>query len=500
MPATKTAPEQVTYTRNQLISSILRIGHGDLTGFTNVGMQASKEDPELFAHLIAWNAINGKIFDAKVALPPLALRGLTKKDADLAENAVAHMLKLDPRHLIRSYNYSRDLTRAGHSISGGYRRLLEQGFQRYLSEREKSTRWWDSVVLQHRKSMLRLYYISHKKPTPRAQRILFDEEFPKNSVFALMRELPNMTPQEAAGTIIEKDLPFEVVASLKNKSREIILALLEVATGNQVITNTAMFKKLGVFEDPALKAAYQAALKRAETDTKVHTLKAGRAAKALEGTGVAEQLNRLQETKISQSAGIEGDWLVLGDRSGSMSSCIELARQIAGFVSRQVKGSVYLVFFDNAPTYFDVTGKTYDEILQVTSRVNPRGSTSMGCGLDYIRSRKLVVNGIAVATDGGENATPWFADVYKKYCAEMQVEPTVYEFLVGGYGSSAFKSKCEGAGISVEQFKLGVQVDYYSLPNIVSTMKTNRYELFDNVMETPLLTIDEVYERRTKHA
>src|ERR1051326_3560687 len=154
-----------------------------------------------------------------------------------------------------------------------------------------------------------------------------------------------------------------------------MLALLEGATGNQIITNTAMFKKWGVFQDPALKAAYEAALKRAETDTKVHTLKAGRAAEALKGTSVADKLNSLQEIKINKSAGIEGDWLVLGDRSGSMASCIELARQIAGFVARQVKGAVYLVFFDTAPTYFDVTGKTYDEILALTRRVGAGGST-----------------------------------------------------------------------------------------------------------------------------
>jgi len=38
--------------------------------------------------------------------------------------------------------------------------------------------------------------------------------------------------------------------------------------------------------------------------------------------------------------------------------------------------------------------------------------------------------------------------------------------------------------------------DYYSLPNLVATMGTRRYGLLDKIMETPLLTTDEVFNRK----
>lgn len=497
MAATKTATERNTYTRNELISSLLKIGHRDLTGYIAPGLAAASTDADLFGHLIAWNEQTNKVRDAKVALPPLALRGLTRQDADLAENAVAHMLLLGPRELVRSYEFSKQLTRSGYPVSAGWRKLMQSGIQRYLAEREASRNWWDKTVLQHRKTVKFLYRLAHKKPTAYAQQVLFNGIYPANSIFSKVAELKNLSPREAAGSILVHKIPLEVaigsVATVKDN--EIVLALIEGMTGNQLINNAKMLQKLGVMSDQALKGAFEAALERAKKSTKTSTLKAGQAAVALSDSKLAQKMSDLQEAKVSQLAGLEGDWLVLGDRSGSMSSTIDLARQIAGFIARQVKGKVYLVFFDSSPTFIDVTGKSYEEILTETRRIGPGGQTSMGCGLDYLRKKGMVVNGIAVATDGGENATPWFADIYKKYCTELGVEPTVYEYLVGsGYGS-AFAQNCQAAGIALEQFNLGRSVDYYSLPNLVAMMHTNRYQIFDDIMATPLRTINSVYER-----
>jgi len=59
---------------------------------------------------------------------------------------------------------------------------------------------------------------------------------------------------------------------------------------------------------------------------------------------------------------VDGNWLVLGDKSGSMSACIEVARHVSGTLAKFVKAKFHLVFFDTTPRHFDVTGKTYEEI------------------------------------------------------------------------------------------------------------------------------------------
>lgn len=487
--------EQQLYSRNKLVAALLKIKHGDLSLYIPEGLAAAKADPDVLAHFIAWNHKNGKVRDAKVALPPLALRGLNSQDVDLAENAVSHMLSLSPRDLVRSYDFSKSLTSQGNNITGGHRRLLETGLKRYLEARESSTKWFDKTTLQHRRSMKQLYRLSHKKPSAHAQAILFECNYPKHSVFAKVAALKSLGAKEAAGVILEYDIPFEVAvgAVAKAKDKDIVLALIEGMTGNQIITNTQMLQRLGVMTDPALKSAYEKALERAKSDKRVETLKSGVASKKAQGKA-ATQLAELQEIKKTQLGGIEGDWLVLGDRSGSMQNAIEVARQVAGIIASCVTGSVHLIFFDTTPIHFDVTGKTYDQIVQDTRRVGAGGSTSIGCGLDYIRSRGIVVNGIAIASDGGENASPMFADVYRKYCASLSIEPPIYLFHTDG-DTDALSSNLNRAGIPLEKFELGRAVDYYSLPNIVKTLRANRYALYDEIMETPLLKFNDVFKR-----
>ena len=490
--------EKQLYSRNKLVASLMKIGHSDLSLYIPEGLAAAKADADVLGHFIAWNEKNGKVRDSKVALPPLALRGLTKQDADLAENAVAHMLLLSPRDLERSYDFSKKLTADGHNIPAGFRKLLQQGIKTYLEQREASTKWWDRTVLQHRKSVKALYRLAHKTPSPRAQKILFDGEFPPSSIFGRVASLKTLQPKEAAGVILEYEIPFDVAigAVAKAKDKDIQLALIEGMTGNQLITNTQMLQRFGVMNDPVLKSAYEKALERAKSDSKVETLKAGRAAERLKGTDAAGKMSALQETKTKQLGGIDGDWLVLGDASGSMEQAIEIARQIAGIITERVSGSVYLVFFDSTPTFVDVSHLSYAQIVEKTRRINAGGSTSIGCGLDYVRSKNLIVNGIVVVSDGGENCAPMFVDTYRKYCQQLSVEPTVYFFQVRGSDSDVFSRNLNLAGIQLETFDMRQGVDYYSLPNIVKTLRANRYALFDEVMETSLLTINQIYERR----
>jgi hypothetical protein len=50
------------------------------------------------------------------------------------------------------------------------------------------------------------------------------------------------------------------------------------------------------------------------------------------------------------------------------------------------------------------------------------------------------------------------------------------------------------AKIDMQVFDLRGGIDYYSLPNLVATMRTNRYSLIDEVMAVPLLTLDKVFK------
>lgn len=487
-----TKNERQLYERRNLISSLMKIEHGDYKGYIPIGLQASQAEPELFAHFIAYNNGAGKVRDTKVAFPVIALRGVSKAERNLAENAVAHLMLLDPRNLVKAYNFSKEMTASGMSIRSGFRDMLEDGIHQYLEARQSNSKFWDRTVLTHRGPMKRLYRLSHHKPTARAQAILFDGEYPEKSIFWKIANLSKMPPREAASIILTENIPFEVVVgSMSNiKNPDVILALLEGATANQVVNNAKMFERLGIKSDPALKAAFDAALGRAKTDKRLNVLKAGVAAEKVESLG-ADLLN-LQKEATKQLGSIEGNWLVLGDASGSMSTSMELAKKIAAIITERVLGKVWLIFFNTVPTPFEVTGKTYYQINDMTKNIKAGGGTSVGCGVEYLYSRKEEVDGIAIVSDGGDNTGPLFGEAYRKYSQFIGKEPTVYFFEVDGDTDSISKQVP-----GIEKFNLKQQkVDYNSLPNMVQTLRVNKYSLLDEIMATPLLTMDMVLHRK----
>jgi len=252
---------------------------------------------------------------------------------------------------------------------------------------------------------------------------------------------------------------------------------------------------------PALRAAYDQALTRASSGKGLASLKATVAAEAVEDETLKARLQNLQEQKIVQSVGIEGNWLVLGDKSGSMTNCIDAARHVAATLSKFVKGKVHLIFFDGVPMYVDVTGLSYENILKATVHISAGGQgTSIGCGLQRLIDNSIEVDGIAIVSDAQENTAPRFTDIYPRYCKMVDKNPPVYLYRFApnqkGYSDTDLAESMKRASIELAEFDLRGGVDYFSLPNLVKTMRANRYSLLDEIMNTKLLTLDAVLPLR----
>src|SRR5258706_4118895 len=94
-------------------------------------------------------------------------------------------------------------------------RSMRTEIVRYLREREADADWFDSTALTARKSLKRLYALLHVKPNERAQRILFDEEPPRDSRAFALRELAKATsPAEQAAAIVANQIPYRLATSV----------------------------------------------------------------------------------------------------------------------------------------------------------------------------------------------------------------------------------------------------------------------------------------------
>jgi len=495
----KTMPE-TGLTKNKLIAELSRSSHGKLDDYVAVGKQAAAQEPEFLAHLIAWDRLKGQVRDAKVALPVVSLS--VPYPDELAENSLAHMAMLGPREMLRAYRFALQLKIPGHMRQ--FRRLVGA----WLRENEKDWRDWQRLGVQHRATLHELYALAHVTRPTRIGAVLFRGErkpeggtarvpLPPGSIFETVAHLKDMSAQEAAGTIMNKKIPFLIaMGALGTKAKEpdLVLALINRMSSTELITNTKMLERLGVKTNPALKGAFEKGLEKA-AQSKKNVLKTSRAADAIGDETLKTKLRGVQDKQLA-SMGVEGNWLVLGDKSGSMEHAIDVAKHVAAVLAKMVKGKVWLVFFDTVPQTIDVTGMPLDVIQNVTRFVSANGGTSIGCGLQRMLESKEELDGIAIVSDAQENTAPYFADAYKKYSEAFSKEVPVYLYRVGNqsnfYADKDLKKSMNALGFDLQEFDVPAGLDFYSLPNLVTTMRTNRYSLVDEVMASKLLRLSDV--------
>jgi hypothetical protein len=494
-------------TKQSLIANLSRSSHGALKEYIPLAKIGFQQEPEFTSKLTAWDRTHGQIRDSKVALPVIGLSVLI--DEELVDNALAHIALLGPRELARAYRFALEIRLPGKMRE--LRRLVES----YLHQKEQD-KGWDHLAIQHRGTLKELYALAHAKPEKeRTNVVLYGRNFdktkaplPKGSVFEVVANLKNMTPTEAAGSIMRYRIPFLIAMGAlgaKAKEPDLVQALIQAMSATELTTNVKMLEKLGLKTNPALRGAFDAALAKAATSKK-NTLKTTAAIDAKNEDGsyalsenTREQLRGLQDKQIAAVGGPTGSWLVLADKSGSMANAIEVARHVSATLAKFVKEKVYLVFFDTAPMTVDVTGLSLDQITKATRHITANGGTSIGVGLNRMLQEKIEVDGIAIVSDGGENAAPLFVSVYPKYSQFIGKEIPVYFYDV--HGHAGFKEAVNKAGIEMQTFDIsGGKIDYYSVVNTVATLRSNTYSLVDEIMATPLLTLNSVLKSHGKAA
>lgn len=505
--------------KNRIIAELSKSAHGELKAYLPVGKEAAAKHGEFFAHLIAWDRIKGAIRDAKVALPVVSFTAKNYPE-EFQENSLAAISLLGPREMLKAYRFVEEIKSdlavgaSRHSKGTGNAKGIMTRLTNVLCisllERERNWPRWERTMLQHRAVLKELFSLLRLKPRDqRTNACLFRSDkvngtrirlpYPEGGLFEVVSRLKDMSPQEAAGTIMNKKIPFLIAMGAlgeKAKDTDLVLALIQSMTATELTTNVAMLERLGVKTNPALRGAFQEAIEKAGK-SKTNTFKATRAAENLDDEDLKEAMRGLQEKQIQQLGGVDGDWLVLGDKSGSMSRAIEAARLVAATLTKMVKGKVWLTFFNTQPQTIDVTGASLDIIKKGTAHIVAGGGTSIGCGLMRMLDGKTLIDGIAIVSDGGDNSVPYFHDAYKQYSDFAGKQVPVYLYQLEGDTPDLIRFM-QGAGYDLQIFDLrGQGSDFYSLPNLVATMRTNRYSLIDEILDTKLLLLPDHFKHST---
>ncbi|MCI0458806.1 MAG: hypothetical protein L0Z62_17745 [Gemmataceae bacterium] len=366
-------------------------------------------------------------------------------------------------------------------------RSVKTEVTRYLREREADPDWFDSTVLSARKALKRLYGVLHIPPGERAQKVLFERDPPANSRLMSLRDLARAaTPQEKAEAIARHKIPFRVAVSVLGEvTKEILEAIIERMSPQELINSLGALRRRGALVDPDLKALVELKLEEAKLGTRVSALKAE---KALEATGVEgalrAKLEDVADVQIKARGRITRPLALLIDKSGSMDEALELGKRIGAMIAAICAAPLYVYAFDTMAYEIEAAGPKLADWHRAFAGITAAGTTSCGVAVEMLRRRGQRVEQIVMVTDEEENEPPLFVESLQRY--RKEIEPNVTVCLVKTSDpSTKLEERCREAGIKVETFQF--TGDYYALPNLVPLLAPpSELDLLLEIMDYPL--------------
>lgn len=462
--------------RLELLNSLLTTPHRRLEDIADLHARMLAQDPIFYGHLAVWYQEHGEVRDHKEVFVGCLL---TSEHTEHRDAGFVLLQSLPPYQVARVVSFLKRIRRK-------LPRSARTAVVRYLRKREADPNFFDRSALRARQPMKQLYAGLHIKPSPRADAILFKGKPPADSLPAAVKALAAATPAEQARIITERKIPYTIaVGAVRELTGDVLLALVRAMTPQELINNLSSLKKRGALEHDEVERVVTVRLEEAKSDRRVSAFKV---LKAAEAAGLDEKTEALLEDVLDEQVAAKGrisrPTAILVDKSSSMSLAIEVGRQVAALVSGISDEAPAVIAFDAQAHKVEAEGSKLSDWERAFRFVYPSGATSAGAALEKLREDARSVEQIVIVTDGNENARPLIADVFQRYCDDLEVRPSVVLVQVGRH-TARLETALSGAGAEVETFTF--RGDYYSLPNLVPMLaRPSRLELLMEILETPL--------------
>jgi hypothetical protein len=486
--------------RLALLNTLLMTPHRDLASLYPLHQEMITTDPLFYVHLAAWYANTGDVRDHK----EMFVVNLVLSSFPGHRNVgLALLREMPPYQVGRVFDFIKGRTRHGKvatkngtqgepvvkksGLFSNVPRSMKTEIKRYLREREAKPQWFDSSVLQARRTMKRLYASLHIKPSQRAQAILFDENPPADSrLYALKQIAKAEGADEQARAIVAHKIPYRVAASvIKQMTPAVLRALIVNMSPQELINNLGSIKKHGAFDDVELKALIDQKLEAAQSSKRVSAYKAKQAIKAAGvAKDVAEKLDAVTEAQVKAKGLIKASTALLIDASGSMSQAIEMGKRIGSMIAGVTQARLYAYAFDTKGYPIEVLGSSLADWEKGMKHIRAGGGTSCGVAVEMMAKAGQVVDQIIMITDEGENTNPLFVPALQEYNRRLGANPNVIFVKTRG-AINLLEQRCQEARIAYDAYQF--TGDYYALPNLLPLLsRPSRLELLMEIMAYPL--------------
>lgn len=463
--------------RLEMLNSLLTTPHRKLEQVAEIHNLIIELDPIFYGHLAVWYQRHGDVRDHKEVF----VAHLLTSDLSVHRDAGFVMLQeFPPYQVARVVDFMKQQ-------QNKLPRSARTAVRRYLQARESNATAFDRAAVRGRKAMKHLYASLHIKPSERANAILFGNQPPTGSLADVLKQLALVTsPAEQARLIVEFKLPYAIaIGAIKQLTPTVLVALIASMTPQEVINNLKSLQTRGAMNCPQVKALIDSKLDEAAKHKRVAAFKATIAANTADlADDTVARLEKVTNEQVKRQGVITRTIALLVDKSGSMENAIAVGKRIAALISGITQSDLFVYAFDNIPYPITARGKELTDWERAFEHIKAGGGTSIGCALEVMRKKKQVVEQIVIVTDEGENAAPYFSDVYKTYCRELAIMPNVAIVRVGT-NYNWLESQLKRQQVPVET--LTFAGDYYSLPNLVPLLtRPSRLDLLLEILDTQL--------------
>lgn len=497
--------------RLQLLNAFLSCTHRDTDKIKEVHQKVQEQDPVFYAHLASWYEYNGELRDHREVFASLLISDnyLDNRDTGLA---IFQRLPIFMKHRVLGFIKGKKVKirhKTGRKKKIGKKTVddvhieektvglfknpptaFKKEIEKYLRYLEADSTRFDGATLRNAKDLKSLYASLRIRPSSRANDILFKKKYPDDSKMSVFEQITKAkSPAKAAELIVKNKIPYTTAVGLIDKmTPSIIVALINNMSPQEVLNNIASLEARGAMDNAQTKKLINQKLEKAQKSKNVSGLKSKQAKKTgrVKDKEISKQLDKVADTQIKRKGTIKVPTAIFVDRSGSMTTAIEMGKQCATIVSGATEAPLYVIAFDNMPREIQAKGVSLTDWERAFASVRPGGSTSIGCPLMAMIRSRTYVEQIVIITDGGENASPFFHNAYKEYVRAMKVKPAVIVIRVGRW-YSGFYNNLVRSGIEVDIYTPDAK-DYYGLPGLVSLLsRKSKLDLLMEIIETPLV-------------
>ncbi|MHB2021380.1 MAG: VWA domain-containing protein [Candidatus Xenobia bacterium] len=476
-----------------MLDTLLWTPHRNVDEIVRMHGRLVQRDPIFYGHLATWYMREGEVRDHKEVFVATML---TSPLAEHREAGAILLAQLPPYEVARVVDCLKQRI-------GKVPRSARTAVTRYLRTREQDPVFFDRAVLRARQAIKHLYASLHVKPSARAHAVLFEGRPPADSVLFQVQALAKAsTAAEQAAIVRQHRIPFTTaVGALKQVTTEVLVALLESMSAQEVINHLKAIKAHQGSEQPKVRDLVAQRLSEAATADRVSAFKALKAADvARVDQATREKLEQVAHQQVVRKGRITRSTAVLVDKSGSMQQALEVGCEIAALVSSISTADLHVWAFDTRAKEVkpDFGQGWLAKLVSKTPAVSPRladwkrgfsafhagGGTSIGVALEELHRLHRVVEQIVIVTDEGENTKPFFCDVYEHYSQGHRVAPHVVVVKVGA-ASNHLERQMASHRIPYDAWTF--TGDMYSLPNLVPLLaRKSRLELLLEILDTPL--------------